>query len=308
MSNCIEIIKRGKNKGRICGEVSGHRCLHASIVCHLCGEGFRRKDMYSRHKALHREEEEEAEEEAEDTVEESEAVDRVDRVDRVELEDVKLRLKSKDSRQMVSKTSFEALQSQLDIITGELMALRKEMNAGTSVSASVHCNGTVNVGTTHNNIQNINLHIGDDFFKELVDKCGREGAMKTIIGAARANDPLLIIDALYLSVPPNERPIASWGKQFRFMDSKRQIVHDQDGSKISKHVGNGLQNAFLMASCELIDKQVKQDTEMTDDEMENFMAIQTCGCAPPRTDQLVTGLSSRTQNTAHPFWGQTVQV
>ncbi len=48
MSECREIINKGKNAGRICCETSV-RCRHIIKTCAVCGEEFNRPGSYSKH-------------------------------------------------------------------------------------------------------------------------------------------------------------------------------------------------------------------------------------------------------------------
>lgn len=139
--------------------------------------------------------------------------------------------------------------------------------------------------------------IGNDFYSELVDKVGREDAIRYLTSAATCK-PIEVIDKLYLEgKDPMNYPIACKNtNHFRYLNSESKIIDDRGGDSIGNLVTNQLQNAILMAINEAI-----SDTEATA-ALCDIVEAQRYVSQGVDKEKLLLQLSKITNNDSHPFF------
>lgn len=281
-SLCPVIITKGKNKGQTCGEVNKY-CRHRTVTCEACGKTYTRDNSYARHlKTCQTGTGDDAEADVDDAS--------VSPPAKPSLPPAKIALpaaKIKIEARLLTTPKHDVL----DQLINEIRELRDEIHSRPE---------PVNISNTFN----FNLVVGNNFYDELVEKMGKEEALKYIVKVASQKTPLDIINKLYLEgVAPANYPIACRDNDhFRFANAERKIVDDVGGRSLANHVSNGLLNTFLIASNELIAKQMSRQTEITDDDMEDFMNVQTCATSKPSDWTVTSELSRMTTNLNHPFW------
>lgn len=263
--SCDVIIWNGKNKGKRCGDIN-KTCRHQVQKCPSCDHVYTRVDSYLRH------------------VRDCKPAPPVAPKIRI-----KVRPKALDPKDMNLKDLLMATAR----LEANLELLRQEIQ--TKTGPTIH---------NHNNVLSFNVVVGDNFYGELVDKMGKEAALNFIVKSASEKTPLEIVKKLYLEgLRPDDVPIACRGEDhFRFVNANQEIIDDKGGHGITKIVSNGIQNTMLMASNELIARQVARDSEMTDEDMEEFLTVQQYATGMPAEYTVTDELSKMTRNANHPFW------
>jgi hypothetical protein len=156
-----------------------------------------------------------------------------------------------------------------------------------------------------NRPQVLNVYIGDNIYDDLVKKMGKKDAVDFLIRAASDNNPLSVIDKLYLDdTNKDDWPIAYKEGEFKFLSENKEMVVDKTGAKISKLFGK-VHNAMIQAVSEMIDSNLRGTAEDIKGMYDtyNMMRIQRnlykiCG----RTDILCNRLKNKVSNPVHPFF------
>lgn len=147
--------------------------------------------------------------------------------------------------------------------------------------------------------------IGNDFFKELTNKIGKDSAVDFLSSAAQTGKPIDVIEKLYLEgKDPMHYPIACRDDDhFRYLSNDgeggRKIVDDQGGAIIGDLMMNRLRNAFLMAANELISKHVVDGSTLDTNE-DVLRSVQNIATVDKRI--IVYQLAEATSNADHPFF------
>jgi hypothetical protein len=154
-----------------------------------------------------------------------------------------------------------------------------------------------------NRPQVLNLYIGDNIYDELVDKMGKKDAVDFLIRAASDNDPLSVIDKLYLGDGAKDNwPIAYKEGVYKYINKDKEMIVDKTGEKIGKLFGK-IHNAMIQAVSEMINQNLSGNTVEGMYDTYNMMKIQRnlykiCG----RTEILCNKLQSKVKNPVHPFF------
>ena len=155
-------------------------------------------------------------------------------------------------------------------------------------------------------IINVNINnymvITDDIYGKLVDKMGKDSAIRFLATNASRGDCVSILRKLYLEgIPRKLYPIACKDNNFRYLNDRREIVEDIGGKKI---VSN-LQNAMLYASTQLIKEHI--DSTNTDQlyELYDMGKIQEyihSMCHAKVVQKICNDISNEIQNPDHPYF------
>lgn len=305
IGNCTLVLTKGKNKGKMCGEISRY-CRHQILECEYCHRVYTRDNTYSNHLRACRERSSKtvpagpptapAPASTEPPVLPNHPVpDHVP--DPVPVPDSPPSLPAAKIKPKVTKLSLETTLSK--IVDSKMAEINSKLDDLQRTIAEKQ-----DVTINQFNI-NLNVHLGDNFYQELVDKMGRDAALQFIIAAAGKRSPLDIVKKLYLDGLPAGHfpPIACRnGDHFRFLTADRKVVDDIGGRDITARVSNGIQNAMLLASNDLIARQVTRETEMTDEDMDVFMLVQNYATSTPNNKEIKDGLVTMTTDLCHPFW------
>jgi hypothetical protein len=153
----------------------------------------------------------------------------------------------------------------------------------------------------------LNVYIGDNIYDDLVKKMGKKDAVDFLVRAASDNNPLSVIDKLYLDGNNKEDwPLAFKDGEFKYISKGKEMIIDKTGDKIGKLFGN-VHNAMIQAVSEIIDSNLRGTAEDIKGMYDtyNMLKIQRnlyklCG----RTEILCNKLQSKVANPIHPFFQQ----
>ena len=155
-------------------------------------------------------------------------------------------------------------------------------------------------------IQNI-VVIGNNFYQELVEKLGKDCAVDFFASTAVAGKPLDVVEKLYLEgKDPMHYPIACRDRDFRYLGDDSNVVDDRGGKIIGDIMCRRLQNAYLMASNEIISQAVEPgegeyDVSQSDGLLDNLRRVQEISGACYKRE-IVDRLAEATENREHPFF------
>jgi hypothetical protein len=195
--------------------------------------------------------------------------------------------KKKDVEDIVNKVVSEKVNAAVKEVDNKVSAVEEEIKE------------------IRNRPQVLNFYIGDNIYDDLVKKMGKEDAVDMLIRAASDNNPLSIIDKLYLDGPNKEDwPIAYKDGEFKYLDKDKRMVVDKTGKKMTELVGK-VHNAMIKAVSEMITKNLEgsaKDVEGMYDTY-NMMKIQRnlykfCG----KTELYCNKLQTKIRNPVHPFF------
>jgi hypothetical protein len=149
----------------------------------------------------------------------------------------------------------------------------------------------------------LNLYIGDNIYDDLVNKMGKKDAVDFLVRAANDNNPLSVIDKLYLGDDSRDNwPIAYKEGVYKYLNKDREMIIDETGSKIGELFGK-VHNAMIQAVSEVINQNLSGGTVEGMYDTYNMLKIQRnlykiCG----RTEILCSKLQSKVKNPVHPFF------
>lgn len=227
MSNpCKVIITRGKNKGKICGDINA-KCKHVTdpLVCSVCGQNFDRTTSYYRHvNTLH---DGRARPYGPKYIEALKAEQQQSHEPQDQEQKVKVKVPIKVKIGTVSDM-FRRL-AQLEQQNSELREEVAELKMKP---------------TTTNYI----AILGNDLYTELTNKIGKDKAMR-FIAESGVKRPLSVFQKLYLDDRnPDDYPIACKDKcHFRYLDHRKRMVDDPGGSTIGTAVSKQIYDAVTHA-------------------------------------------------------------
>jgi hypothetical protein len=151
----------------------------------------------------------------------------------------------------------------------------------------------------------LNVYIGDNVYDDLVKKMGKKDAVDFLIRAASDNDPLSVIDKLYLDdIDKEDWPIAYRNGEFKYISEKKEMIIDRTGNRIGKLFGK-VHNAMIQAVSEMINNNLNGTAEDINGMYDtyNMLRIQRnlykiCG----KTDIFCNRLRNKVTNPVHPFF------
>lgn len=252
---CKVLITRGKNKGKICGQVNA-KCKHVTepIICPKCKLSFDRTTSYYRHiKVQHdgnikpdlkpKPKPKPKPEPEPGPKPEWSTLDKI----KIQLQPIPIRIKQSWSKPELEPKPEMDLAPDTDTkpkdqseIYHRLVQLEEQNNALREEVEELKLKPT----TT-----NYIAILGNDFYTELTNKIGRENAMK-FIAESGTKHPLSMFQKLYLDDrDPDDYPIACRDKyNFRYLDNQQRVVEDRGGSNIgtavSKRLTDAMEHAF----------------------------------------------------------------
>jgi hypothetical protein len=283
-TECKEVIQRGVNKGKLCGEVNS-RCHHIIKVCKLCYKHFKRDTTYIRHASICK---------------------------AVPPGKVKLRpvirpiVKSspvpqpqpQPQPQLCSKETSDDILKRLENEVNDL----KELKA--VLQQALNSINTVNItnNTTYNQI--VISDVGA--FKLLCDKMGSNEATNFLCTLANKPKTMVLFEKVYLDCERDQYPIANAnGKDFYYRDTDNNIICDEGGYHISKLGDRLIKNAFIEASDPLLTRFVSHnagDREGDDDDYSRFRELQNAACSLKTDKTFIKELSLKTYCPDHMFF------
>ena len=160
---------------------------------------------------------------------------------------------------------------------------------------------------TYVNIENFNANItvvSRDFFAELYQSLGSEEALRVINQASRDNQPLKLVDKLYIEGrDSNQYPIACKDRfHFRYLDDNKDLIDDKDGSRITRQIIGGVQDAMMSANNKLILQGIRRgNTDFLFSEQYNLPKIQD-NLLNINPNNVKNELVQRFTNPKHPFF------
>lgn len=150
----------------------------------------------------------------------------------------------------------------------------------------------------------LNFYIGDNVYDDLVEKMGKEDAVDFLIRAASDNNPLSVIDKLYLDDRNKEDWPLAYNKEgeFKYLNKNKQMIVDKTGTEIVKLFGK-VHNAMIQAVSEMINKNLTGQSVDGMYDTYNLQKIQgnlykMCG----RTELLCGKFKKKIINQVHPFF------
>lgn len=224
---CQVVITRGKNKGSVCGQINA-KCKHVSepLICAICQVNFDRTTSYYRHINSHHEGQAKP---GGNKIKVSVNV----KTSPLHLQHLPQSQTFKDEdRNTIAVTNMTHVFHRLVELEEQNNALREEVEE-------------LKLKPTTTNYIAI---LGNDFYTELINKIGREKAMK-FIAESSTKHPLSVFQKLYLDDRnPDDYPIACRDKyHFRYLDSQKRMVDDRGGSHIGTAVSKRLTDAVKHA-------------------------------------------------------------
>lgn len=264
VNHCDIIITRGKNQGKKCSAIN-KICRHCNRRC-PCGTAFTIDTSYSRHISecpIHKEQKNHVK--------------------------TKINITKRKSHPV---TIAKQATPEIDNMSQLLMEKIKQLEAGLEE--------VKNKPTT---VNNWNIVINQNFYTELVGLMGKDAAVSFLTSTAAKNKPIDIISKLYLNErKPDEYPIACRrGDHFRYINDQYEVVDDKGGNNIGQIVSNQIQNAYILASNEIILQQIQ--TSGTPDECDLAMLQKKLSNTDIRSRrQVLKDLATVTNNPDHPFF------
>ena len=291
-NTCDIIMHKGKNKGKKCHEIN-RTCRHQRTVCEKCGSVFGYKHNYTAH------------------------LGHCHGRPGTELVQAKVQTHSPIIRKRPRVTA-----KRKPII----QPVEKEPDQEPPAPASASASASTHASLEETLLERINkleqeLHerpqhvtnnyinfviMGDNFYDELVTIMGKQEAIHFLAKAAAKGNPIDVINKLYLEgTEPDSYPIACRSLEppnFRYLNTQRQLVEDNGGSRIGHVVTDRIRNAMLLATNEIIQQRLtSDDTDRRYEEydlgdmQDNMMKM----CLDKR---IVSDLAKVTENRFHPFF------
>lgn len=161
------------------------------------------------------------------------------------------------------------------------------------------------------NIENLNANItfiSRDLYSELQQSLGSEEALRIINQASRENQPLKLVDKLYLEGRSSDQyPIACKDSfHFRYLDDNRDLVDDKDGSQITRQIVSGVQDAMMLANNRVILQGINcGNTDYLFSEQYDLPKIQT-NVLNINQNSVKDELAQRFTNPKHPFFAENI--
>lgn len=233
---CKIIITRGKNKGKICGEIN-NKCKHVSepLVCSVCKTEFDRTTSYYRHVNSRHNGQAKPINKIKIAVEESLAIQDHNQVQVPQLQITDTDTDAKDKVQVQVRVQVQVQESKLHRVFDRLAQLEKQ-----NIELREEVEELKLKPTTTNYI----AILGNDFYQDLITKIGRPEAMR-FLAEKGTKSPLSVFEKLYLEDrSPDDYPIACRDKyHFRYLDDQKRMVDDRGGSNIGTVVSKQLTDA-----------------------------------------------------------------
>lgn len=239
------------------------------FCCQYCGTGFTNRSNKYRHERKYCDKIGSPSLQQEDTVKRKKI-------------SIKIKSKSKNTPNIV----INEQKSDNDAILEELKDLRARVNV------------IENEPRSYNNW----IIIGTDMFHDMINKFGKEEAVSFLTQSAVKGDSIDVVKKLYLDgVSPEKYPIACKNsRHFRYLNDKREIIDDKGGQSVQKMFSDNAHRAMVLATNEMIKKQL--DTDTTEKLYVNY-DIGDVQCRLATVHKLdIDRLAGITNNPNHPFF------
>lgn len=302
---CSIIITKGINKGKTCSEV--HKwCKHNNIFCSICKKTFSYKHSYDSHKckskvpiAIQKK-----------TV--SATQESTEKYHKYQEQYQEQRIRHQEQLQQQFQKQLFMLQQKHEHEQGN-KHVGTNKHFGTKDSQDmmdmlVQIKDEIEElkNAPKNNIYMNFAVIGDDMYKELIERMGSSEGNRFIMDTAMAENYDGLIDCAY---PPSSKgiyPIACKDKyHFRFLDDRRNIIDDMGGNQIMNRLTKSIQNTMLKANADIIGQYVSRgntDTLYNEYDMRAVQEKISDLTRPKQQNKFKHTLASKMSNPEHPFF------
>jgi len=321
-SKCTVIITRGKNKGKICGDINT-RCKHTSevMVCAICGAEFARSTSYYRHVKKHSDNSAPPPSKPKNTKIKLDIKPKIQANIKVKSDfdskakyNFKAQAKAHVNSNSNSKTKPEPepeppinLNFSLQLKSPETKPVPNHLNDDILQRLNdierQNCKLKTEVEELKERppITNYNIAVigsSEDLYTELLSLMGgdHQNAMEFLTESCSNENSISVFKRLYLDgKSPEDYPVACRDPlHFRYLDPERQIVDDTDGN-IGKLVSNQLINTYLMAANNTMARDMLSARDL-------LLLQEKAASISCKSIDLTEQLALLTKNPNHPFF------